>query len=418
MKLLFLTQYYPPETGAASNRVSDLAERLASFGHDVTVVAPMPSYPEGRIFDNYRGKFLMEEHRQNVRVVRTWNYATNSERIFRRLLNYFTFVCASVLGAWLKIRRQDVVFVASPPLFLGIAGMVLKRLWRTKMVFNVSDLWPRSAIELGVVRNSRLLRIASVLESSIYKHSDLITGQTRGIVEDICQRTATPVLLWTNGVDPSAMLPRGNREKARQQFGLDANDFVVGYAGLHGLAQGLVSVLAAAEDVREEKGIKFVFFGDGPEKKQLMKIAERRGLDNVKFFPNQPKTKMPEIMSVIDVSLVALRRLELFKGALPSKMFEAMGAGVPVIVSVEGEAKDLVERARGGLSVPPEDPQALVDAILMLRDRPDLCERMGSSGKQFMSAHYDRRAIAQNMELALSALASPDNAAVAVTGGI
>jgi glycosyltransferase involved in cell wall biosynthesis len=189
---------------------------------------------------------------------------------------------------------------------------------------------------------------------------------------------------------------------------------------LHGLAQGLVSVLAAAEDVRKDSGIKFAFFGDGPEKKQLMKVAERLQLDNVKFFPNQPKAKMPEIMSVIDVSLVPLRRLELFKGALPSKMFEAMGAGVPVIVSIEGEAKDLVERARGGISVPPEDPRALVDAILFLRDSPDLCQRMGSSGKQFISAHYDRRAIAQNMELALAALASSDsrNAAVAVSGGM
>jgi glycosyltransferase involved in cell wall biosynthesis len=420
MKLLFVTQYYPPETGAASNRVSDLAERLASFGHEVTVVAPMPSYPEGTIFDGYRGRFLMEERRQNVRVVRTWNYATKSERIVQRLLSYFSFVFTSVLGARLKIDRQDVVFVASPPLFLGIAGMVLKRFWRTKMVFNVSDLWPKSAIELGVVKNSRLLRIASTLESMIYKHSDLITGQTQGIVADIHHRTRTPVLLWTNGIDPSAMLPLGNREKTRQQFGLDTSHFVVGYAGLHGLAQGLVSVLAAAEDLRGERGIKFVLFGDGPKKKQLMKIAARRHLDNVKFFPNQPKARMPEIMSVIDVSLVPLRRLELFKGALPSKMFEAMGAGVPVIVSVEGEAKDLVERARGGISVAPEDPRALADAILLLRDSPDLCQRMGTSGKQFISTHYDRRLIAQSMELALSALTSSDsrNAAVALSGGM
>jgi len=419
MRLLFLTHYYPPETGAASNRISDLAERLASFGHQVTVLAPMPNYPQGRTFKDYRGRCLMEEQRQDVRVVRTWIYATSSEGIVRRLLNYFSFVFTSLVGAVVKVDRQDVVFVASPPLFLGISGLFLKWFWRTRMVFNVSDLWPKSAVELGVVRNPRLIRMASALESALYQHSDLVTGQTQGIVTDVQGRTRTPVLLWTNGVDPSSIVANGNREKARQKFGLGPSDFVVGYAGLHGLAQGLGSVLAAAEDIRGRRDIKFVFFGDGPERKQLMKIAEHRRLENVKFFPTQPKSHMPEIMSAIDVSLVPLRRLELFKGALPSKMFEAMGAGVPVIVSIEGEAKDLVERARGGVCVPPEDPRALVEAVLFLREHPEQCQRMGTNGKQFISAHYDRRLIARHVELALSGLMAPasPNAAIAVSSG-
>lgn len=408
MKLLVLTHYYPPDTGAASNRISDLTERLAAFGHEVTVLAPMPSYPEGRILDGYRRKLLIEERSQNVKIVRIWNYATKSEKISRRLLNYFTFVCSSVLGAWFKVKRQDIVFVASPPLFLGIAGWVLKSCWKAKMVFNVSDLWPRSAVELGVIKNSHAIQIASALESAMYKQSDLITGQTQGIVADIRQRTTTPVLLWTNGIDPAIMLPTKAREISRESLGFKTEDFVVGYAGLHGLAQGLGSVLAAAEHVKKEKGIKFVFFGDGPERKSLINTAKHKFLENVQFFPNQPRARMPEIMGMLDAALVPLRRLDLFKGALPSKMFEAMGAGVPVIVSVEGEAKELVERSGGGIAIAPEDPQALSDAILFLRDNPSLRQRMGYSGRQFVSAHYDRRSIAQTVEKALAGLVDSD----------
>jgi len=419
MRLLFLTHYYPPETGAAANRISDLAERLASSGHEVTVLAPLPNYPQGEIFSGYRGRYLIEEQRRAVRVVRTWLYATNSEGIVRRLLYYFSFVFTSMVGAVLKIGHQDVVFVASPPLFLGISGLLLKTWWRAKMVFNVSDLWPKSAVDLGVVRNQQLIRAATALELAVYRHADLITAQTQGIVSDIQQRTSTPVLLWTNGVDPSSMLSSGNREQTRQRFGLTNKDFVVGYTGLHGLAQGLGSVLAAAEGIRENQDVKFVFFGDGPERKQLMKTAAQHRLENVRFFPTQPKSQMPEIMNAIDVSLVPLRRLDLFKGALPSKMFEAMGAGVPVVVSIEGEAKDLVERAQGGLCVPPEDPRALANALLFLRQNPELRQRMGSSGKQFISAHYDRRKIARNVELALSGLMTSPSASpvVAVSSG-
>jgi glycosyltransferase involved in cell wall biosynthesis len=411
MRLLFLTQYYPPETGAASNRISDLANRLASFGHEVTVLAPMPNYLQGRILPGYRGRLLMEEHRQAVRVVRTWLYARESQGITGRLLNYFSFMLTSLIGAWLKLDRQDVVFVASPPLFLGISGLLLKWCWRAKMVLNISDLWPSSAVDMGVVTNSKVIRLATALEQVLYRHSDLITGQTQGIVTHIQQRVHTPVILCTNGVDPSSALSGGNRGEARRRFGLSADDFVVGYAGLHGLAQALDFILAAAAEMREHRDVKFVFFGDGPERKRLMKMADHYRLDNVRFFNTQPKARMPEIMNVIDVSLVPLRRLELFKGALPSKMFEAMGSGVPVIVSIEGEAKDLVERAHGGLCIPPEDPRALIESVLFLRDHPELREKMGNRGRQFISAHYDRRIIAERVENALLELwPSPSSA--------
>lgn len=401
--------------GTASNRISDLAERLASFGHEVTVLAAMPNHPQGKIFEGYRGRFMIEEQSDKVRIVRTWIYATNDDGIIRRLLNYFSFVLTSLIGAFVKLERQDVVFVASPPLFLGISGLVLKWCWRAKLVFNVADLWPRSAVDLGVVTNPRLIHAASALEHGLYRHSDLVTGQTQGIVADIRQRTSTPVLLCTNGVDPACTLISGNREETRRQFGLGTTDFVVGYAGLHGLAQGLRSVLSAAAEMQEYRDVKFVFFGDGPERKQLMKVAESQGLGNVKFLPAQAKSRMPEIMNAIDVSLVPLRRLELFKGALPGKMFEAMACGIPVIVSIEGEAKDLVERSRGGICIAPEDPRALVDAVLLLRGNAELRQRMGQNGKQFISVHYDRRVIARRVDDALSALMmSPQRDATAV----
>lgn len=398
MRILVLTQYYPPETGAAQNRLSDLARRLRTAGHDVSVLTSMPNYPKGRIFPDYRGRLFCKETLDEIGILRTWCYVSESRGFVARLLNYCSFAVLALIWSVLKNRQQDIIIVESPPIFLGITGLILSRWHGARMIFNVSDLWPQSAVSMGVLRNKAAIRCASELENYIYKHSYAITGQTEGIVEYIKDRVSVArVELVTNGVDPGRFADISQRRsEIRSQFGFD-NHFVVGYTGLHGLAQGLDTLLEAADILRSKDGnILLVFFGDGPDKQRLQQQAIANNLANVHFFPPQPAESMPNILRALDAAIVPLRNVGLFSGALPSKLFECMAARLPVVLSIsEGEATRLVQRAVGGLCIPPEDPPAMAEAISKLATDRELCITLGQNGHQYVCLHYDRREMAR-----------------------
>ena len=410
MRILFLTQYFPPEIGAPQNRISDLALRLSAAGHCITVLTAFPNYPEGRIAAAYRAKLRMAECWKGLRVVRTWIYATPSKSFAPRLWNYFSFVISSVIVGARLAGRQDVVIVESPPLFLGVAGVLISRLKRARLVFNVSDLWPESAVALGVVRNRAVIRLAEGLERFIYRRSDLITGQTRGIVSSIKTRVPQkPVYLLMNGVALEAFRERsefaGRDRGSACEYATDGK-FVAGYAGLHGLAQGLETLLAAAQRLAARDDIIFMLIGDGVEKPRLQELAARLRLKNVVFRDSQPKEMMPAILSRFDAALIPLKRLDLFKGALPSKMFEAMAAALPMLVMVDGEARALAEKAAAGVYVEPENPQGLAEAICELAADRARCRRLGESGRRFALEHFDRAAIAAKFEQKLISVCS------------
>lgn len=395
-RVLLLTQYYPPETGACQNRLSEMAKQLVLAGYDVTVLTSVPNYPRGEIFESYRGRCWMEEPLEGVRVLRTWTYVSRHRGFYHRLLNYFSFaLLAILLGIW-RAGRQNAIVVESPPLFLGISGVLLGWWKRAPMIFNVSDLWPESAISMGVLHNRALIRVAEDLEDFLYKHSYVVTGQTQGIVENIRRRLPrVPVELITNGISPERFVStESGRAAARARF--DFGDrFVVGYTGLHGLAQGLETLLDAAERLSNETGILFAFIGDGPEKERLTVLAAQHHLENVRFFPPEPVGNMPAVFSALDAAVVPLKDLPLFRAALPAKLFECMAAGLPVVLSVAGEARSLVERANGGICVPPENATAIAEAIVHLARNRELASTLGHHGARYVRANYDRRAIAE-----------------------
>lgn len=399
MRILFLTQFYPPEIGAAQNRISDLAGRLAESDNIVTVLTALPSYPKGEVFEGYRGRFLVKDIEGGLRVLRVWSFTTKSKSFLPRLISYLSFALDAFLAGIWEAGRQDIIFVEMPPLFLGISGWLLSACLRSYLVINVSDLWPESAIALGVLRNRLLIRAATCLEEALYSKADFLTGQTQGIVDSIRSRGGGKhVELMPNGVNPefllSGSMKSGIRSRIQAEFGLSGK-FVVGYTGLHGLAQGLSTVLEAAEILREHKDVVFAFFGDGPEKDSLRQVAVDKSLYNVRFFPVQPVSRMPEVFTALDVALIPLKNNVLFHGALPSKLFEAMGAGVPVIVAIEGEARDLVQRSQCGLLVPPENAAEIADAILRLQADPKLCLSLGENGRTFVLRHHNRKDTAQ-----------------------
>lgn len=399
MKILFLTQYCPPEVGAPQNRIFEFAKQLKKFGHDITILTAMPNYPKGEIFDEYKGKKIVQEELDGIKIVRTSIYATKEKEFIKRLRNYLSFTFSSVLTGAKYIDKQDVIITESPPLFLGWSGYVLSKKKGAKFVFNVSDLWPESAVKLGVLHNKALIKMSTWLEEFCYRKAAAVTGQTKGIVDDIVNRgfDKSKVHLVTNGVDTEFFKRENRDEEFRKEIGVE-NKFAICYAGIHGLAQGLETVIEAAEILKDNKDIQIVFIGDGPEKSKLIEMTEDKGLDNVTFLPVQQKPNMPRIIASMDTTVIPLKKLDLFKGALPSKMFEALSSELPIVLAVEGEAEKLINDAKAGITVEPENPQDIAQAILKLYNDEELRRTLGQNGRKYVIENYSRESITRRLE--------------------
>jgi colanic acid biosynthesis glycosyl transferase WcaI len=391
MKFTILSQYYPPEVGAPQARLSELAAAFVRRGHEVTVLTALPNYPIGRIFDGYPRVCGREMHGP-VKVIRTFVYATQSASMIRRLTNYLSFlISSSVSGAFL-LGPSDYLLVESPPLFLGLAAVWLSWLKGARLIFNVSDLWPDSAVDLGVLRRDSIAyRISAKLEAFFYRHAWLVTCQSKSILANIATRFPdSPLFHLSNAVDTKRFKPDCRTVIARNKLSSNGGCVAL-YAGLHGLAQGLDQVLATAEVLRDEQ-IKFVLIGDGPEKKRLMQQAHERSIDNVVFLDLSPAVEVPALLASADLALVTLRTY--IPGAVPSKLYEAMSSGVPVVLVADGEAADIVREHDAGIAVKPGDIQAFVDAVQSLLDKPALRRSLGSNGRKAAEKYFDRSAMA------------------------
>ncbi len=275
MKILFLTQYFPPEVGAPQNRLFELAIRMQKKGAEVSVLTAMPNYPRMIVMDNYKRKFYFYEKMNLLDIHRAYIFVRKSKSLFLRLLNYFSFVISSLFVGLFKIENQDFILCESPPLFLGITALILAREKKAKLIFNVSDLWPESAEKLGLVTNKFLINISTKLEEYIYKKSFLITGQTNGIINNIKTRFPTKNTYWLkNGVDVSLFQDNNFSSEWKFENGFDDNDFLILYAGIFGYAQGLEVILYAADKIKNISNIKFILLGDGPEKEKLIEIKK------------------------------------------------------------------------------------------------------------------------------------------------
>ena len=395
MDILFLTQYYPPEVGAPQNRISELAVRFRKEGHRIEVLTAMPNYPQMAILPGYRNKGYVVEETEGVVIHRAWILVSGNPGIVFRLLNYFSFVITSFCIGLLRLSRFDLIICESPPLFLGITAVLLKWLKGSRLLFNVSDLWPESAETLGLVTNRFLLRSATRLEEWIYRNADLITGQTRGIIRNISGRFPEKPYFWLkNGVDLALYHPGKSLPGWRKETGIPPDDFVVFYGGILGYAQGLEVLLQAAGILKQDPHIRFILAGEGPVKGNLIRIAREQNLSNVTFLPAFPKFRMPEVISAIDLPVIPLRRLDLFRGAIPSKIFEHLAMRKPILLGVEGEAKELfIDEGNCGLAYVPEDARDLVRQLQRFRDDPDLYRRLAENAYIYVSGHFDREQI-------------------------
>lgn len=400
VRVIILTQYFPPETGAPQNRLFELAVRMQQAGAEVQILTGMPNYPHNTVQDAYKGKLTHKEEIQGLRVLRSWIYVSKKAGIVRRLLNYFSFTFSSAIYGAYRLNKADVLICESPPLFLGMTGVFLSWIKGARFVFNVSDLWPESVEKLDVLSDGFALRRAYDLERWLYRKSSLVTGQTQGIVQSIQERHPDKRVHWLpNTCDLTLFDPATPPTTVRP------DKFVCLYAGIIGIAQGLDTLIEAAALLRDERHILIQLAGGGPELERLQAKAAGLNLKNIEFLGGFAKAQMPGVIASADVAMVPLKKLDLFKGAIPSKIFENCAMEKPLLLGVEGEAKALfIDQADSGWDYEPENAQELAAAIRLAAASPEEAQAKGKRGRAFVKANFDRDVLTENLMQELSAL--------------
>lgn len=394
--MLMLTQYFPPEVGAPQNRLFENAVRWQKYGLEIDVLTAMPNYPKMEIQTEYKGKFISKEKMEGLNVYRSSIFVSKKKSIVFRLLNYFSFVFSSMFFAVFRLKKYDIVFVESPPLFLGISARVICRLKGAKMIFNVSDLWPESAEKLGLVTNKTFLKMATILEEHLYKRSEIITGQTQGIVKNIQTRFPNKKVYWLpNGVNVDLYNPEKQYGNWKAENGFSDGDMLFLYAGIIGHAQGLEVILKAANRLKQNANVHFLLVGSGPVKDELLKMKMDLNLDNVHFYDAVTKIEMPKIIECCTMTIVPLKKLDLFKGAIPSKIFENLSMKVPVFLGVDGEARVLFEeQGKCAVYFEPENDVELAEKLTtIINGKVDIVE-MKHNARNYVKEYFDRDKIA------------------------
>lgn len=381
MRILFLSDNFPPETNAPATRLYEHAVHWVKAGHAVTVVTCAPNFPEGKLFPGYRNAWRQVEVIDGIRVVRMKTYITANEGFLKRTLDYLSFMLMGFVGGLFE-KRPDVVVATSPQFFAALGGWALSvAKWRP-FVFEVRDLWPASITAVGAMKKSWIIRFFEQVELFLYRRADAIIPVTNAFKREMAERGVPPgkIHVVINGVDISRYSPLPRDPSAAAEFGLDGK-FVAGYMGTHGMAHALPKVLEAAERLLDEPRIAFFFAGAGAERAKVEAIVAERGLHNVSLIPRQPKERMPALWSLCDVSIVPLRDTPVFATVIPSKIFESMAMGVPILMSLpEGEATGMIRDAGSGVCVPPEDPAAMADALRRLLNEREHWQRLRQAG--------------------------------------
>lgn len=395
MKILYVSQYFPPEKCAPAARVSELAQRWSKNGHDITVLTGFPNHPTGILHPDYRKRFrrlLNREQSGDVHVVRTWLWPLPNANIWKRVICYLSFFLSACV-AGLFCRRPDVLIATSPQLLVGVSGWFLAHWFEVPFVLEIRDLWPESLGAVGARGcRTQLYRAVGRLAGFLYKRADQIVVVTPAFHHELVTRWDVParkISVVENGIEPELFSPTGPGH-VRSAFALEGK-FVVSYIGTLGMAHGLETVLRAAELLRTRcPAAHILLMGDGAERSAIEKEAATRSLHNVSLLPSQPHEDIPAFVRASDICLVTLKKADAFRSVIPSKMLEFMACGRAVVLSVEGQAAEILQQANAGVSIEPEAPEQLADAILSLYRQSDLRGRMGANGRAYVRQRFTR----------------------------
>lgn len=406
MNILFLTDNFPPEVNAPASRTYEHCRFWVKAGHRVTVITCVPNFPRGRVYEGYKNRLWQSEMMGGIRVIRVWTYIAANKGFVKRILDYNSYMVAAILASPL-VPMPDLVVATSPLLFTACAGYVVSRMKHIPFVFELRDMWPESIKAVGAMKDSPIIRFLERMEMFLYHKATKIVSVTESFKRILIRRGIDPakIEVVTNGVDTTRFrpLPRDTELEARYDL---KGKFVAGYLGTHGMAHSLETILDAADRMRktdDDDKFRFIFLGDGARKKELIERAAKMGLDNVIFIDSVPKEEVVRYWSLLDVSIIHLKKNPLFTTVIPSKLFECMGMGIPVLHGVAGESAEIVKKESIGVVFEPENAEDLSKKLISLENNSKLYNQMRNSCLE-AAKKYDRADLAQQMLTVLEGL--------------
>ncbi len=391
MHILLIHQAFTSIDEAGGTRHYELAHALAEQGHQVTIIASPISYLTGKATPGQPK--IVYEH--GITIYRTYTYPALHRSFFHRIISFISFMNSSFFQA-IRIRKVDVVWGTSPPIFQGITAWLIARLKRAPFVFEVRDLWPSFAIAIGILKNKFIIHLSEGLEKFLYRHADALVVNSPGYIKHVRQRGAKSVFLVPNSVDITMFPANENGAEFRARYSWE-NKFLVFYTGAHGISNDLPVLIEAAEKLKTRTDIHFVLMGDGKEKPALVALAQLKSLQNITFLPPIDKKEIGHAMSAANCCVAILKPIEMYKTTYPNKVFDYMAAGKAVVLAIDGVIRQLIEDAQCGIFVPPGDSTAIAQAILTLYHDPQRCKDMGKRGRVYVEKHFSRRQSAQKL---------------------
>jgi glycosyltransferase involved in cell wall biosynthesis len=391
--ILIIHQAFASLDDAGGTRHYETACVLREHGHNVTVISSPVNYLTGRA--GGKPQLIDRQVDENgIQILRTYTYPALHRSFVHRVISFFSFMASSFIAA-LSLKNIDLVWGTSPPIFQGFTAWLVARLKRASFLFEVRDLWPEFAIDIGVLKNPILIRMSHWLERFLYTHADQVIVNSPGFIKHVTETGGKNVKLVPNGADVD-MFKSKNGERQKEKWGLSGKKIVL-YAGAHGISNDLNVVLDAAQKIIHRNDIAFVFVGDGKEKSALLLKAEELGLKNVFFFPPVTKTGIADVFAGAEICLAILKPLEWYKTTYPNKVFDSMAAGKPVLLCIDGVIRDLVERTGSGIFVEPGNSDKLAETVCTLMDDPKLRERLGKQGRTAVLTEFSRKRIAKDL---------------------
>ena len=399
MHILFLSDNFPPEVNAPASRTFEHCREWVNEGKQVTVITCNPNFPKGEVFPGYRNRLFQKEKISGIKVIRVWTYITENKGFAKRTLDYLSFMISSFIASFL-VRKVDLIIGTSPQFFTAVSAWGSSTFKRVPFVFELRDLWPESIKAVGAVKDSNLIRLFEALEMFLYRRAIRIISVTRSFKNNLVQRgiDGGKIDVVTNGVDLKRFSHRVKNEDLVNQLGLK-ECFVAGYIGTHGMAHSLETLLYAMVKLMDHscgKKIRLVLLGDGAQKEFLKEEAKKLKLTNVIFIDTVSKEKVSDYWSILDTSIIHLKKTELFKTVIPSKLFECMGMGLPVLHGVEGESANIVAETNCGVLFEPENVDQLIEQLLYLQSEPAFLESLGQNALN-SAKKYDRTHLARQM---------------------
>jgi glycosyltransferase involved in cell wall biosynthesis len=413
MRILFLTDNFPPEVNAPASRTFEHCREWVSAGHEVIVITCAPNFPAGRVFDGYRNRLWQTERMDGIEVIRVWSFITGNEGFLLRVIDYISFMVTSFIAS-LFVRRVDVIIGTSPQFFTACAAHMVGFVKRRPWIFELRDIWPESIRAVSAMKDGMLLKLLEKLELHLYRKAFAVVSVTNAFKANLIARgiDGDKIHVVTNGVDTARFKPMAKDPDLVSRLGLEGK-FVAGYIGTHGLAHGLDTLVEAAallNRVPERNRIHILMLGGGAQRERLKASAEAKGLTNITFLDSVSKDEVVRYWSLLDTSIVHLKRDELFKTVIPSKIFECMGMGIPILHGVEGESAGIVQDEGVGIGFEPENAEELVEKLRLLAEDEGLRRRLAEAGPS-AARRYRRSYLAERMLAIVERVARRDSAA-------